>query len=388
MSLIPRLRPDYGWSEIIAALQPSRGMIERYERAFAEKFGCSHGVMFSYGRAGLFALLKAWGLEDAEVVCPAYTCVVVPHAVVLSGNIPVFVDCAPGSFNMDLEGIRAALSPQTGAVIATHLFGYPMDVESLSGIVREAEQRFGRKIYVIQDVAHSYGARWNGELVTSFGDAAVFGCNISKIINSIFGGMVTTCNEETCSALQEFRKNECRSGGTVKTFRRLLYLLAVKAAFNPHVYGLVTMLERSGLLDRFVKYYDDAVIDFPSDWNLLASEIEARVGMVQLGKYDRIVSARIARAREYLRGFEGRDDIRVLPFDSGATYSHFVGIVEDQGKWIREYRSRGVQLGTIIEYVVPQMSAYRQYARQEYPVARSYAGHLVNFPVYRLPCRQ
>jgi len=115
--------------------------------------------MFSFGRTALYALLKAWGLEKDEVICPAYTCVVVQHAIVISGNTPVFVDCEEGSFNMSYDGITDAITDKTRAIVVTHLFGYPMDVHKIQSIVSDAEEKYGNKIYVIQDAAHSYGAK-------------------------------------------------------------------------------------------------------------------------------------------------------------------------------------------------------------------------------------
>ena len=165
MKLIPRLKPRYSYRELLAAFNIFGSTVNDFEAAFAIQFECEYAHMFAYGRSGLKALLEVWGLEDVEVICPAYTCVVVPHAIVLSKNKPVFVDCESGGCNMSLSGIRELLCKDS-VVVATHLFGYPMDLDSLEKIIEEAEKLYNHKIYVIQDCAHSYGCRWNGELVT------------------------------------------------------------------------------------------------------------------------------------------------------------------------------------------------------------------------------
>lgn len=337
--------------------------------------------MFPYGRTGLHALLECWGLKHSEIICPAYTCVVVAHAIVLSGNIPVFVDCEPGSFNMSVDGIQAALTAKTRAIIVTHLFGYPMDVQKIADLVRAAEQRFQHKIYVIQDAAHSFGAKSKGELVTRWGDAAIFGLNISKHINTIFGGMVTTTSEETCRQLRDYRKTQMTDGGIRRGLRLFLYFMAAGLAFNKRWYRLVHWLERKRFLDPFVKYYDECKIDFPKDWNQRPGEIEARVGEVQLRKYDAICRAKINRALDYIREFQDQPGITMLPFVEGATYSHCVALVDNREEWLAQYRHKGIQLGIIIEYAVPYLPAYRQYCRGDYPVSKHYAEHTVNFPV-------
>ena len=243
--MIPRFKPQYGLDDWLAALIPTHGNIPRYEAAFAKKFGGKHGVMFAHGRSGIYALLKVWQLEGAEVICPAYTCVVVPNAIVLSGNVPVFVDCAEGEFNTDIEGIRQAMTEKTRVIIPTHLFGYAMDVHAVDELAREAEKKYGHRIHVIQDCAHSYGARWKGDLVSSYGDAAIFGSNISKIINSIFGGMVITQDAELSEKLKQWRNKHVKNAGVIKSFKRLLYFIAVNVAFINWIYGIVNRLERS-----------------------------------------------------------------------------------------------------------------------------------------------
>jgi len=382
MKLIPRLKPCFDHRELLAALTPTSGNIEKFEKAFAGKFGCAHGVMFPHGRSGLYVLFKIWGLKDAEVVVPAYTCVVVPHAVVLSGNAPVFVDCAKGSFNMDLDGIRKVINHKTRVVIPTHLFGYPMDVKAIEVIVQEAEEKYGHKIFVVQDCAHSFGAKWNGELVTKYGDAALFGLNISKTISSIFGGMITINNKEIADELRSFRDGNFKRRGFEKTIRRFLYLLSTYATFNPYVYYWVNTLERHGLIDHFVKYYDESEIKFPSDWDEMPAEIEARIGLANLEKYEEIIRRRIDNARRYFSGLKDSTGTKLPSNAERATFSHFVVLVENKDRLLRECLKRGIQLGWLIEYNIPEMKAYGAHNPQKFPVAASYARSAINLPVW------
>jgi len=379
--MIPRFKPSYSSAEWLAAFTPSRGNIPKYEKKFAKKFGCEYGVMFAHGRTGLYALLKVWGLQNSEVICPAYTCVVVPHAIVLSGNTPVFVDCESGHFNMSLDEIRAAVTENTRVIIPTHLFGYAMDIDAVQAIADEAERKYNHKVYVVQDCAHSYGALRNGKMVTQYGDAAIFGSNISKIINSIFGGMVITHDSDLASRLLRWREENSKNKGWVKSFRRMIYFISVNFAFNSAIYGFVNWMERKGLLNYFVKYYREDAIDFPSDWDYAPSELEARVGLVQLQKYDDIVSARRESARRVISKIKDLNDIKILPFDEGATYSHIVAIVEDREKWIEEYRRKGIQLGILIDYSIPSMKAYKRFRKNPAVHSDRYSNHVINFPV-------
>ena len=380
--MIPRLKPYFNHKELLAAISPTKGNTDRFEAAFARKFRCSYGIMFPYGRSGLYALLKVWNLKNAEVILPAYTCVVVPHAVVLSRNIPVFVDCAQGSFNMDLEGIRSVITERTRVVIPTHLFGYPMDVRAVDAIVKEAEEKYGHKVYTIQDCAHAFGSRWDGKLTTKYGDAALFGLNISKTVSSIFGGMITTNDREIADKLRLFRDKNFKKKGFGKTIKRLLYFLSAYFTFNPYIYDWVNKLERFGLLDRFVKYYDETKIEFPSDWDEMPAEIEARVGLANLEKYDEVISRRTDSARTYFGYNKSAPKMRMPPDTPGATMSHFVVLVEDRDRWLKEFLKKGIQVGSLIEYNIPEMEAYGANSPEAFPVAAQYARKAINFPVW------
>lgn len=378
--LTPRLKPNYDFSDWVAAINIFKSQpISDYEKQFAEKFENKYGIMFQHGRTGLFALLKIWGLENDEVICPAYTCVVVPNAIVLSGNVPVFVDSAKDNFNMDLKLLEEAITKKTRAIIVTHIFGYPMDVLAVQNMVEKAEEKYGQKIYVIQDAAHSYGAKWNGELITKYGDASMFGSNISKIINSIFGGMVITNSSENQTALRKWKDENLKPPSVVKSFKRFIYFFAVNVAFNSYVYGFVNWLETLGALDKFVKYFDEDKIYFPNDWDQSPTPIEARIGANQVRKYEYIIQKRQLNAMSWINALE-KEDIEFKDHVEGATYSHCVGLVKNREKWLGKYRIQGIQLGIIIEYSIPYMQAYKDFKRGEYPISLEYSKTSINFP--------
>jgi perosamine synthetase len=378
--LIPRLKPYYTFSDWIAVFNIlKKNPIEKYEEEFSKKFENNYGVMFQHGRTGVYALLKVWGLEEDEVICPAYTCVVVPNAIVLSGNVPVFVDSAKDGFNMDLELLEQSITEKTKVIIVTHIFGYPMDVFAVEQMVLKAEKQYNHKIYIIQDVAHSYGAKWNDSLITKHGDASIFGSNISKMINSIFGGMVITNSNDTYKKLKTWRKLNTKKIGVLKEIKRFVYFVAVNVAFNTYVYGFVNWLEKVGALDRFVKYFEEDKICFPKDWDFYPSSIEARVGLSQLNKYDYIVKNRVKNARNWIEKLKN-EDVEFKPNIKGSTCSHCIALVEDRDKWIEEYREKGIQLGILIEYSIPYMSAYEKYKKGEYPVSLEYSKKSINFP--------
>jgi len=383
--MIPRFKPYLGKEELLAALCRQEGAVTHFEEAFARTFEARYAIAFPYGRSGLWALLKVLGIEGAEVIMPAYTCVVVAHAIVLSGNVPRFVDIMLYDYNMDLDQVEAAINGRTQAIVATHLFGYPLNVDRLNEIVRAAEARLGHKIWVIQDCAHAFGARWQGKLACNEGDVALFGLNISKMITSVFGGMMTTNDTELSQKLRAFRDNHFIQPGLLKHIRRLLYLLAVYPAFNEQIYGLVNWLqEETPLLNRLTKaYHLDDQIHFPPDYLDQMIELEARVGLAQLRKYPETVRCRQENARYYDQHLRGMPNLELPPLVEGATYSHYVVRVSDRQSMLRALQRQDVQLGELIQYSVPHMVPYQPYVdNQLFPNSRLCSQHTINLPIH------
>ncbi|MDK2979831.1 MAG: perosamine synthetase [Chloroflexota bacterium] len=383
--MIPRLKPYLAQEEFSALFHAHSTSVGAFEEQFAKTFGVKHALSFPYGRSALWAFFQAMGMQDVEIVQPAYTCSVVAHATVLSGNRPVFVDNNLSDYNMDENLLAEAITPQTRAVIPTHIFGYPMDVEKVNAIVREAEQRFGQRIYVIQDCAHSFDAQSGNRSVIQAGDGALFGLGISKQITSIFGGMFTTDDDEIAQRLRDWRNTHFQNPNWTRNLQRALYLLAVYPAFNETLYSLVYWLqEATPILNRLTKaYHLDEKIHFPPDFQMQLSTVEASVGLAQLKKYAHIQQTRRAIAQRYFNELALPEDWVMPPQVEGATYSHFAIRVPDNRAVMQYAAQKGVQLGELIEYSVPHLAAYGPYkGKREFPNSLYCNRHMINLPMH------
>ena len=383
--MIPRFQPAIGADELRALSVAPDGAVERFERAFADHFSCAEGLAFSYGRTALRALLQALGIEHAEVILPAYTCSVVAHAITLSRNTCRFVDITLSDYNMDLDQVEQALSPSTRMVVATHIFGFPLDVDRLRAIVSAAEKRFGHKIWIVQDCAHAFGARWQGRLVAAEADIALFGLNISKTMTSIFGGMLTTNNTSLSSKVRAWRDAHTTKPAPTKAIARRAYLVAAAAAFQNSVYGAVRWLQDdTPVLNRLTTaYHRDEEIRFPPDSDDAMLDVEAAVGLAQLARLDGFERRRREHARHYVEELRAPAGWTLPPFVDGATYSHFPVRVADRGREIARFRRAGVQAGEVIEYSVPHMPGYRAAGGPElFPNSKLCSEHMINLPVH------
>jgi dTDP-4-amino-4,6-dideoxygalactose transaminase len=219
--------------------------------------------------------------------------------------------------------------------------------------------------------------------VCADGDAALFGLGISKLITSIFGGMITTADAGLAARLRTWRDAHFTPAGILKGMLRRLYLLAVYPAFSDACFGMVRWLQdETPFLDRLAKaYHLDDEIRFPPDANDMMLDVEARVGLAQLEKYPEIVRRRVACAQYYARELRDTPSWRLPPIVDGATYSHYVVRVPNRAAVVAAFRRRGIQLGEVIEYSVPHMNSYGPADPRDYPNSWVASRHLINLPV-------
>jgi dTDP-4-amino-4,6-dideoxygalactose transaminase len=278
---------------------------------------------------------------------------------------------------MDLDKVEASITSDTGAIIATSIFGYPVDLDILDKISKKHPS-----IYLVQDCAHSFAAEWKGRPVQKEGVAAVFGFNISKILTSIYGGMITTDDKVLFDRLKQLRVNTLRPSGWKKSCRRILYFIAVYPTFLEGFYGIINKLERMSWLNKFVKYYDEFVVDMPPDYLEAMTKVEARVGKANIDRYHEIIKSHIDAVNLYSNLLKSHSDIRLPPQVSGATYSHFPVEVKNRNWFLQKGINCSVQLGWLIEYCVPLMKSYGEHSREEFPEAAKYAETIINLPVW------
>jgi perosamine synthetase len=380
--MIPKFKPDLGWAEFKTIFRRNKGAVERFEKEFAKSFQAVDAVAFPYGRSAQWAFFNAVGIKKSEIIMPAYTCSVVAHAVSLSNNTPRFIDISLYDYNMNLDDAEAAINENTRAFIATHTFGYPQDLDRLEAMVKRTEERYGHKVWLLQDCCHAFGADWNGQMVGTSGDVAVYAFNISKMITSIFGGMLTFQDQALADKIRAWRDAHYSPAGWWKANKRRLYLLAVYVAFNKKLYGLTWWLQdKTPLLNHFTKsYHLDDKIHFPPDYLDQMLDVEAAVGLEQLKKYPSVIRRRRESAKQYNKKLPRREGWYFPPMIQGATYSHYVVRVPNREEVKQEYAKNGVHLGDLIQYSIPELECYRE-LESECPVSNLVSCSTINFSV-------
>jgi dTDP-4-amino-4,6-dideoxygalactose transaminase len=142
------------------------------------------------GTTALQIAVKALRLSG-EVITTPFSYVATAGVLLWEGCTPVFVDVRPRDLTIDPILVAAAVTPKTSAILATHIYGFPCDVDALHDVAR----RHGLK--VVYDAAHAFGCRLNGRALASYGDASCLSFHATKVFHTVEGGAVVANGSET-----------------------------------------------------------------------------------------------------------------------------------------------------------------------------------------------
>src|SRR5438128_5883585 len=140
--------------------------IAEFEAAFARRHGLDppSAITVAYGRMAFYYILKALDLPaGSEIVFPSLTFWVVPELARAAGLNVVFADVDPKTFNLDPQSAERVLTDRTRAIVPTHLYGLPCDMDAILDIAAR------HNLAVIEDCAHALGAAYKGTPVGTFG---------------------------------------------------------------------------------------------------------------------------------------------------------------------------------------------------------------------------
>ncbi len=169
--------------------------VREFEARTAKYLGVKHCVAVSSCTAGLTLVLQGMKLKG-EVILPSFTFAASGQPILWNNLTPVFADVDAKTYTLDPESVTKAVTKKTSAILATHVYGVPCDVESLSRVAKK------HKLKVIYDAAHAFGSTVGKRHVGSFGDAEVFSLSPIKLLTAAEGGLVATNSDEVAQRVR------------------------------------------------------------------------------------------------------------------------------------------------------------------------------------------
>lgn len=172
------------------------------EEECAKFLDVKYGLLTSSGScAGLLALSALELPRGSEVIISAVTFPTIFNIILQCGLVPVVVDAKVGTYNFDIGDVEDAITEKTGAIIAIHALGNPVDMPKLMKMV----SKFDKKIYVIEDGCDTFGGSIDGQMVGSFGDMSITSFHAAHIVSMGIGGGVFTNNKDLAGRVRQYR---------------------------------------------------------------------------------------------------------------------------------------------------------------------------------------
>ena len=296
--------------------------VEAFEKGFSDYLGVRHALGVSSGRAALYLAFKALQFcEGDEIIMPAYTFHIVPLVIKACGLKPVFVDVLPDTYNIDVSLIERKITPKTRAILATHMYGRPCELEPVLQIAQQNGLR------VLEDCAHALGASYRGRKVGGFGDLGAFTFAMAKNMPCFGGGMLTTNDDDTYRRLMHMVRPpgaDRLKGLWKEVFRTTVnYLVTLPRIFSLGVYPFIRASTAFGssLFDREPGQETVSATSGQSEYLTRLTNLQAAVGLYQLTRVEEINAAMNRNAILYNELLKGQPAIKVPGVSSGRTHT-------------------------------------------------------------------
>lgn len=272
---IPHSKPTLGREEargiqeVLASGRIATGEeVERFEQEMASYLGLRGGVATASGTAALHLSLLALGVKaEDEVIIPSFTCSALLNAVNYCRATPRVVDIDEETMNISLSATQRALSKRTAAIVVPHMFGHP--IENMDDFLSLGPP-------IIEDCAQSLGATYHSKMTGTSGEIAMFSFYATKVITTGHGGMVASRNEKLLERIKDLREYDKKDAYEIR-------------------------------------------------YNYCITDLQGRMGRIQLEKLPSFLRQRAKRAQWYEKHLSGLAGV-LLPPKGGIYYRYVVKI--------------------------------------------------------------
>lgn len=312
--------------------------VRAFEGAFTEFFRVPYAVSTTSGTTALHTALCALGIgQGDEVIVPALTFISTASVVLQQGAKAVFADVVSNTFCLDVRDIEKKITKRTKAIIVVHMYGCPADMKNIVLIAK----KHGLKI--IEDCAQAHGAMYGGAFVGTVGDIGCFSFYQTKIMTCGEGGMVVTK--------------------------------------DPKLFQLACSVVDHGITSREQLVYDYDRLGF----NYHMTEMQAAVGLAQLRRLPKLLSAREKNVAKFLKGLRGTS-IQFQDIEPNGSSVHYAltALLPQQFKTQRDWfleavRAEGVLVNCLYPKSLPETKLLSRSKADICPVAEDVTARLFNF---------
>lgn len=305
-------------------------LLKELEEKLIQHLGVSYLTITTNGTLPLQLAIKAMQLEG-EIITTPFSYVATVSSIIWEHATPVFVDIDPLHWTIDETKIEAAITPNTKAILATHVFGNPCAVETIEAIAAK------HQISVVYDAAHCFGVRYKGDSIFNWGDVSTCSFHATKLFHTGEGGCWITKNETLHQKL-----------------------------FYHHNFGHNGPLDFHGL-----------------GINAKTSELQAAMGLAVFNHLDEILASRRAIVEQYQQLLSSSTlQFMVLREHTDWNYHYFPVAFQHEAQLLRVQQALNQEHIFPRRYFCPSLNKLPYLQAPEMPVAESLASRILCLPLY------
>lgn len=289
--------------------------------------------LVSNGTLAIQLAIKSLDLSG-EIITTPYSYVATTNSILWEGCDPIFVDIESKTFCINPELIEAAITEKTSAILATHVYGYPCDVDKIQKIADKY------KLKVIYDAAHAFGVKLAGESILKYGDCSTLSFHATKLFHSTEGGAVV-----------------CKDTDTAK---------------------------RISLMKKFGHFGEDNYLGI--GLNAKMSELHAAMGLCILPKVNNIIASRKETSRIYDECLDGYPLQRPIELpDLEYNYAYYPVVFPSHELMIRARKSLydiGIEPRRYFYPSLNTLDFLRPELKRDCPISESVSTRVLSLPLY------
>jgi dTDP-4-amino-4,6-dideoxygalactose transaminase len=175
-------------------------LLKQLERKLEDYLGVKNLHFVTNGTLALQVALEALGITEGEVITTPFSYVATTSSIMWQRCKPVFVDIERQTFCIDADKIEAAITPNTKAIMAVHVFGNPCDVVKIESIAKK------HNLKVIYDAAHAFGVEYDGRSLLDYGDISICSFHATKLFHTIEGGAIIAKSKEVSEKIELIKR--------------------------------------------------------------------------------------------------------------------------------------------------------------------------------------
>ena len=324
-----------------------------FEDIFSKKVDSKYAIAVSSCTAALHLAIVALGIgEGDEVITTPFTFAATAEVVENEKAKPVFVDVEKDTYNIDPARIEEKITDKTRAIIVVHYAGHACEMDRIMDIAKKND------LYVIEDAAHAIGSKYNNKSIGSIGDVTCFSFYATKNITTAEGGMITTNNEELADKM------------------RILSLHGISK-------------------DAWKRYSSEGSWYYEilySGYKYNMSDLQASIGIHQIGKLDQMQKRREEIADKYNKSFAEIPQLTtptVKNYATNAWHLYPVQVNDDllsinRNEFIEALKAENI--GTSVHFIPLHLHPYYKekygFKGSSFPNAESLYNHEISLPIY------